>query len=222
MEKIYKTGTAIKKENRYTRNFERHILFMLALVITTVIWMPGRASAGTIETKQNSSSSNNFSEKTTITTSNGSGIGSLYRVEDNTYMVDEGHYVPKSDTKTVTAKGTGSSWALYRYNGSSWVRTGSGSTDTPSISYNQDGYSGTLTKDSWEQTGESGSPPSNPEEGDTYTVTKSFEATYSGSVTKTWQEWESDWKQHGTFDAFYLNGRKISGFCRKSELPECW
>ena len=108
--KKYKTGKADKTT----------LILMLVftvLIFTSLICLSGKVYAGTIETKHSSSSSNNFPEKTTITTSKGSGIGSMYRVEDNTYMVDEGHYEMKPYSKTATGTATGSSWASYRYNG---------------------------------------------------------------------------------------------------------
>ena len=199
------------------------MLVFTALIFILLICLPGKAYAGYIETDHISSSSNNFNEKIMITTSKGSGIGSMYRVEDNTYMVDEGHYEMKSHSKTATGTATGSSWASYRYNGSSWDETDSGATDTPSIEYNEDGYTGTLTKTGWRQTGESGSRPSNPKEGDTYTITRSYEASYSGTVTRTWQEWVSKWVRHGTFDAFYkaLVTTAIEKNRSYAESPNC-
>lgn len=87
-----------------------------------------------------------------------------------------------------TASGTHDSiaWNQYRWNGSSWVIIDSYSPNTPTISYgpDSDGYSGTLSKTSASYISSSGTAPSNPSVGTTYTQYNTWRGYYSGTVTK--------------------------------------
>lgn len=137
--------------------------------------------------------------------SSGGYSGTLYRtsVSDNGYNYDFGHYETRTDSKTATGSFTGYSKNTYRWNGSSWAWVSSTGTDTPSIQYNQDGYTGTLYKTGFYKSGESGDPPSNPKVGDTYTHTDYYTASYSGTVTKQVTVWVPDWRWVSDYTGHY-------------------
>lgn len=138
--------------------------------------------------------------------SSGGYSGTLNRtsVSDNGYNHDYGHYETRTDSKTATGTFSGGyASRTYRWNGSSWVMVSNTGTDTPSVSYNQDGYTGTLYKTGFTKTGESGSPPSNPKAGDTYTHTDYYTGYYSGTVTKQVTVWVSDWRWVSDYTGFY-------------------
>lgn len=182
-------------------------IFMIVVACTLLVnglLIPTVDAAAKESNTSSSSSSNSFSDKKFITDGSFSGIADLIRVVDNRYQVDEGEFVPKEESKQASGTGSGSSWATYKYAGTTWYLSSSGGSDNPTMSYSDsDGFTGTLNKTGSTLTGTSGSPPSNPQPGDTYTVTKTYSATYSGTVTRTVQQWKEKWVTYGSYDAAY-------------------
>lgn len=133
------------------------------------------------------------------------GTLSRYDVDNYPYQVDRGGYESQTSTKTVSQSASNTERINYRYNGSSWVVTSTYNPQLPSSkSYSSDGYTGTIYKDSstasvsW-----SGSAPSNPEVGDTYTRTGSWSVYYKGTVSKTVSVWVSDWRTYNDYYGDY-------------------
>ncbi len=127
------------------------------------------------------SSSNSF--PSTNYYSSGSYSGTLSK--SGSSYVSSGSYTP-ADSKYISGYNSGISntYQTFRWNGSSWTLIDEYLGGLPnSISYNSGGYSGTLSKNFW-LISESGSPPSNPVIGSTYTVYKSWGYDYYGTVTR--------------------------------------
>ncbi len=110
-----------------------------------------------------------------------SGILNRTSVNNYSYTDDYGSYQTFSDSFTATSTGSGYSYSVY-YKG---VWQYGYNTDTPSIQYyDSNGYSGYLYKDSaWISGKESVTS------GDYRYVTVYYTASYSGVVSRTWQEW---------------------------------
>jgi len=138
--------------------------------------------------------------------SNGySGTLNRTSVSNNPYTRDEGHYENKTETKTVSQSASNTTWDRYRWTGTSWVLDGSNNTQLPGTrSYSDSqGYSGTLYKGGTVKTGESGSRPSNPSVGQTYTVYYYFTCTYSGTVSRTIQVWVPNIVSYNSYTGHY-------------------
>ncbi len=142
---------------------------------------------------------------TTWYTSNGySGTLNLTSVSDNGTWQDFGHYETKTETKTGIGTSPGYNWWTYIYDGKSWARISSTGTDTPSIYYSDaEGYSGTIYRTTATLDYETGSPPSNPRKGDTYTLTRVFTGYFSGIVSRTVNYWVSNWVWVSNYTGFY-------------------
>ena len=96
-----------------------------------------------------------------------------------------GSYI-EADSKYISgySGGTSTTFASYIYTISGWVIYSEFLGDkSNSISYDSGGYSGTLSKNFW-LTGTSGSQPSNPVIGSTYTLYRYWGYDYSGIVTR--------------------------------------
>lgn len=136
--------------------------------------------------------------------SNGySGTLTRSSVSNNSYSQDNGRWGTKTESKT--AYGSGSGWAsISWYHGKwGWYQTGSSQSFTPSISYSDsEGYSGTLSQTSYSCTYDSGSP-SGGKEGDTYTQSKTFSASYSGTVYRTVQYWIPNIVWYDNYTGYY-------------------
>jgi len=137
-------------------------------------------------------------------TSNGySGTLTRSSVTNNSYSQDNGHWGTRTESKT--AYGSGSGWAsIYWYHGKwGWVTTGSSESSNSSISYSDgEGYSGTLSQTSYSCNYDSGSP-SGGKEGDTYTQSKTFSASYSGTVTRTVSYWIPNITWYDNYTGYY-------------------
>lgn len=131
--------------------------------------------------------------------SSGGYSGTLSRssVSDNGYNHDFGHSETRPDSKTATGSFTGYSKNTYRWSESSWVRVSNTGSDTPTLQYNQDGYTGTLYKTGFYKSGESGDPPSNPKVGDTYTHTDYYSRLDTVELAVP-AEYEDSIKKNGT------------------------
>lgn len=122
----------------------------------------------------------------------------------NRYQVDEGH--DETITKTVTETQSGHHTKNYVYKNGSWVLTGTSNSNLPSsISYSENGFTGTLTKTS-RHVGDTDTRSSSPKEGDTGSLTENWIGVYSGTVSKTIHIPNMVWK--GDFIAYY-KGYKI-------------
>ncbi len=142
--------------------------------------------------------------ETTEYTSNGYyGVLKRKSVSNNRYQTDEGSYTSKVERKTVT--GTLSGWATanYTYTSGGWQLTSSSASDQPSMSYNSDGFKGTLYKVSYSTDSDSGVPSGKGVIGQTYTRTRTFTGYYSGEVSRTVQLWVPNLVWHDDYTGFY-------------------
>lgn len=116
--------------------------------------------------------------------------GTLTRddVDNYRYEKDHGQFVTKTDSKTATASRSTSGVGL------------SDSHPPSSVSYNSGGYSGTLSEDSYQYHSE---PYDSTGDGVDDTFSWSRTKTYSGTVTKSVQVWESDWRWHDDYYGDY-------------------
>ncbi|WP_202707679.1 Athe_2463 domain-containing protein [Sporosalibacterium faouarense] len=126
-----------------------------------------------------------------------SGTLSRYKVVDNGENVDFGKYVTKTDSKTATGTKRTTSWSKYDADGK--MTSSSGSSSTSSISYSSGGYTGTLHKNGYSFDGESKTTYSD----GSYKITRRYTGYYSGTVTKTYQVWESDWRWVSDYRGYY-------------------
>jgi hypothetical protein len=142
--------------------------------------------------------------ETTEYTSNGYyGVLNRKSVSNNRYQTDEGSYTSKVERRTVTGTLSGSATANYVYTASGWKMTGSKSTDQPTMTYNSDGYTGTLYKVSFTTDSDNGVPSGKGVIGQTYTRTRTFTGYYSGEVTRTVQLWVPNLVWHDDYTGFY-------------------
>ncbi len=138
--------------------------------------------------------------------SNGySGTLNRTSVSNNPYTRDEGHYENKTETKTVSQSASNTTWEKYRHNGSHWVRVDYNNSQLPDTrSYSDSaGFSGTLYKGAGTLVSQTGSPPSNPTEGSTYTITRKWSCTYSGTVSRTIQVWVPNIVSYNSYTGHY-------------------
>jgi hypothetical protein len=118
-----------------------------------------------------------------ISYSSGSYSGTLSK--SGSAYVSSGSYTPE-DSKSISGynPGTSTTWDTYKYNGYGWGLYDTYAGNVPNtISYNSDGYSGTLSKNWW-STGHNDTPPSNPQVGDTYNAYSYWGYDYYGTVTR--------------------------------------
>lgn len=142
--------------------------------------------------------------KTTEYTSNGYyGVLERKSVSNNRYQTDEGSYTNRVESKTVT--GTLSGWATanYTYTASGWRLVSSSASDQPSMSYDSDGFKGTLYKVSYTTDSDNGVPSGTGVIGQTYTRRRTFTGYYSGEVSRTVQVWVPDLRWHDDYTGFY-------------------
>jgi hypothetical protein len=119
----------------------------LIVAILTVIIMSAagiqevHAEAKQVTSSSSSSSSSSFPDKKSVSSGNFTGIGQLIRVDDNTYLVDEGKFETLSKTASDSASQSGSASCGETV----------GSTIPGSISYSDgDGYTGSLSQTSYD------------------------------------------------------------------------
>ena len=122
---------------------------------------------------------------------------------NNRYQTDEGYYATKVDKKTVTGTLSGWSEAQFVYTAAGWRQISSYSTDQPTMTYNQDGYYGVLSKVSFTVDTDNGRPSGSGKIGDTYTWRKTYTGYYSGEVTKTISIWVPNLVWHDDYTGFY-------------------
>jgi hypothetical protein len=142
--------------------------------------------------------------ETTEYTSDGYyGVLERIRTSNNKYQTDEGSYVTEEEKKTVT--GTLKGWAIanYVYTAGGWRIVSSDASDQPSMSYDKDGFTGTLEKVSYTTDSDNGVPTGAGKIGDTYTRKRTYTGYYSGEVTKTVEVWEPDMVWHDDYTGFY-------------------
>lgn len=147
-----------------------------------------------------------YPSSTTTYSSNGySGTLSLSSVSNNRYSRDEGHYETHTESKSVSQYATNTNSVTYRWTGTSWSIFSKNEPQLPSTrSYSDsDGYIGTLNKGSGFITGESGSPPSNPHVGDTYTLYTYWGVYYTGTVSRTVTVWVPNIVWYNDYTGFY-------------------
>ncbi len=142
--------------------------------------------------------------ETTEYTSNGYyGVLKMKSSSNNPYQTDEGSYESKTESKTVTGTQSGWAKAYYTYTGTGWRLDSSDASDQPSMSYNSDGFTGTLSKDSATMDSDNGAPSGSGKKGDTYTRSKTFTGYYSGTVSRTVDVWVPDLVWHDDYTGFY-------------------
>lgn len=137
-------------------------------------------------------------------TSNGYyGVLNRTSVVNNRYQTDEGTYTSKVETKTVTGTLSGWSEANYIYTAGGWKLISSDSTDQPVMEYNEDGYSGTLTKVSFTTDTDNGKPEWPGTIGEKYTWRRTYTGYYSGEVSREVQVWVPNLVWHDDYTGFY-------------------
>ncbi len=131
--------------------------------------------------------------------SSGGYAGSLDRidVENDSYKVDNGEYVTTTESKTVNDTLTSYAYTYYDQSGNV---IGSNSPGNPTISYNQDGFEGTLTKYNVILVDTSYQYYPN---GVIRVRIKKYLGYYTGVVTKTTTEWVSDWHTVNDYTGYY-------------------
>lgn len=119
------------------------------------------------------------------------------KVVNDSYREDRGEYVSTTDSKSVTD--TLISYAYIYYDRSGNI-INSYSPANPTIEYNKDGYSGTLTKYNviLVDTSYNYYP-----DGHMRTKIKKFIGYYTGTVNKTVMEWVSDWYTINDYTGYY-------------------
>lgn len=134
-----------------------------------------------------------------------SGTLSLTSVSNATYTVDNGSYQNQTSTKTANTSASNTTYDTFTWSGSSWVMTTHYNPQLPDTqSYSDaEGYSGTLTKGTGVITGSSGSAPSSPKKGDTWTAYSYWSVTYSETVSKSVQVWVPNLVTYNNYTGFY-------------------
>ena len=144
---------------------------------------------------------------TTYVYSSSGYSGTLERtsVSNNSYSRDQGKYETRQESKSVSQAASNTNSVTYRWSGSSWVQVGKDESQLPSSrSYtDSSGYSGTLQKSSGIKTGTSGSAPSNPNIGQTYTYYSYWSCTYSGTVYRTVNVWVPNIVWYDNYTGYY-------------------
>jgi len=137
-------------------------------------------------------------------TSNGYyGVLSRINVANNRYQTDEGEFVTKTETKTVTGTLSGWSKSHYIYTAGGWRLVSSDGTDQPEMEYNEDGYSGTLKKVYFTTDTDNGKPTHRGQIGEKYTWERTYTGYYSGEVSREVQIWVPNLVWHDDYTGFY-------------------
>lgn len=147
-----------------------------------------------------------YPSSTTTYSSNGySGTLDRTSVSNNRYSRDEGHYTNQTESKTASESASNTNSETFRWTGSSWSRISKSEPQlSSSRSYSDSsGFTGTLYKGSGSQTGSSGSAPSKPKVGDTYTYYTYWSVTYSGTVTRTVKIWVPNIVWYDNYTGYY-------------------
>ncbi len=133
------------------------------------------------------------------------GVLQLENVVNDSYYEDQGRYISVTNSKTVYETTIYYCWTMYNQDGSIM---GQYNHQNSPISYNQDGFSGTLhhynsnlidtTYDYYD-------------DGSIRMVTLQYLGYYQGTVSKTETVWESDWVLVNDYTGYY-NGEAVKSY----------
>ncbi len=131
------------------------------------------------------------------------GVLNRTSVSNNRYQTDEGVYTTKKETKTVTGTLSGWTESYYTYTASGWKMLSSKGTNQPVLEYNENGYTGSLSKVSYTTDTDNGKPTGSGTIGEKYTWRRTYTGYYSGEVTRYVQVWVPRLVWHNDYTGFY-------------------
>lgn len=131
------------------------------------------------------------------------GILNRISVSNNRYQTDEGGYVTKRETKTVTGTLSGWSSVEYVYTAGGWKMVSCYQTDQPVMQYSEGGFTGTLSKVGFTTDTDNGIPARPGYIGETYTRIRTYTGYYSGEVSREVRVWIPNVVWHDDYTGFY-------------------